>query len=451
MNLTQIPSSYDNTTYLNNEETTNENVSVLHDVNLDNSDASFYGLPIWLSISMILISTWIIVANGMVLLCLVSSRNVLKNNVNVQLLSLSFTDLLVGITTAPATLYPIVLRNTRYETCALMIYMYFCAQSATLCHSLLICVNRLMTIIFKRTNVTFKTIMVEVLAVWGFCLLFFVIHFLVFARFGETVKQCSTHYLFEGNADFIFALLTIPPLVPPQLCTNIIYVYLFMYIRKRLRAVGTVNVAQKNITSKNKLASSDVEEKKLLKLTTSEDAQATELVSVTPTGQATELVSVSTTGHDSSNSPVKTKIQSLKREPLAGTSADGESKCKVENNTDQKLQTPDDNTRINGTNKNGSNQTSNTRLSWVQQQRAMVTFGIMLMALNVSMTPVDFVAIIEIIVGPLSRGVRFVFVTMAMLNSAFNPLINVWRIKPFRVIMEEKATQIYESLRCRRA
>ena len=151
---------------------------------------------------------------------------------------LSFTDLVVGLTTTPATLFPIVFPNTRYETCALTMYMYFCAQAASLCHSLLICINRLLTIILKRptnANVTFKTIMMQILAVWGFCLLFYVIHFLSYARFGETVKQCSTIYLFGDNEFFVFGLMTIPPLVPPQLCTNIIYVYLLMYVRKRLR------------------------------------------------------------------------------------------------------------------------------------------------------------------------------------------------------------------------
>ena len=133
MNLTQIPNSNKNTTYLENVENIYENVTILDDVNINNSDASFYSLPVWLSIAMISVATWIIVTNGTVLLCLVSSRNALKNNVNVQLLSLSFTDLVVGLTTTPATLFPIVFPNTRYETCALIMYMYFCAQAASLC------------------------------------------------------------------------------------------------------------------------------------------------------------------------------------------------------------------------------------------------------------------------------------------------------------------------------
>ena len=91
MNLTQIPNSNKNTTYLENVENIYENVTILDDVNINNSDASFYSLPVWLSIAMISVATWIIVTNGTVLLCLVSSRNALKNNVNVQLLSITKT------------------------------------------------------------------------------------------------------------------------------------------------------------------------------------------------------------------------------------------------------------------------------------------------------------------------------------------------------------------------
>ena len=435
MNLTQIPSSNEYTTYLENIENTIEKNTFSDAVNINNSDASFFSLPAWLFFAMISISTWIIVANSTVLLCLVSSRNAMKNNVYVQLLSLSFTDLLVGITTIPGILFPILFQNTRYETCALMIYMYFCAQSATLCHSLLICANRLLAIMTKRimnANAKITSIWMQVLAVWGFCLLFYVIHFLSFARFGERVEHCSTIYLFGDNEFVAFGLMTIPSLVPPQLCTNIIYVYLFMHIRKRLRTVGTVNVAQTNMIGKDKLASYDVEENMLLKLKTLEHTQAN------------ELVSINMTGHGSSNSSVKTNVQSKTQEPVAGPSTDGESKCKGENYADRNLQTPAVNTRPSSKNDIGS------QSGWKQQKRAMVTFGILLMSMNIFMTPLDFIGIIQMITGPLSRGVRFLFVTMAMLNSAFNPLINIWRIRPFRVIMREKATTIYESLRCRR-
>ena len=193
------------------------------------------------------------------------------------------------------------------------------------------------------------------------------------------------------------------------------------------------------MAGKGKLAGYDVEANKLLKSKTLGDAQTT------------ELVSVNTTRYDSNSSFAKTNVQSITLETVAGTSADGEAKCKGENYTDRNLQTPTDNTRALGRNKTGGNRMNNSRLGWEKQKRSMVTFGILLMSLNVFMTPLNFIVIIQMITGPLSRGVRFLFITMAMLNSAFNPLINIWRIRPFRVIMREKATKIRESLRCRRA
>ena len=437
------PTSYENTTYLDNEEIINENVSILNDVNSNISNAKFFSFPLWLFIIMISISTWIIVANSFVLICLVTSRNALKNNVNVQLLSLSLTDLLVGITAIPGIVFPTVFQNTKYETCAFMIYMYFFAQSATLCHTLLICVNRLRSI-KRKVNIndsTFIKHVMQILAVWGLCLLFYVIHFLSFARFGETVKHCSTIYLFEGNEPVAFALLTIPPLVPPQLCTNIIYVYLFIYVRKRLRSVGVINVAPKHATNGDELACCRAQENHLSKSNTLGDAHTS------------KLVSMDTTGRESSSSTTKTMVQSAMHEPKAGPSTACESKRIKDNYTDRNCQAPAANTCARGTfrKKVGSSQTSNGSVGWKKQNRVMVTFGILLMSLNVFMTPLDFMVIIQMITGPLPRGARFLFVTMAMLNSACNPIINIGRIKPFRLVIKKTVIQIYEFLNCRRA
>ena len=441
--MDKVPTSCEKTTYLDNEEIINENASTLDDVNNNISNTNFFSLPLWLFIIMLSISTWIIVANSFVLLCLINSRNALKNSVNVQLLSLSLTDLLVGITAIPGTLFPIVFQNTKYETCAFIMYMYFFAQSATLCHTLLICVNRLRSI-KRKANVndsSFIKHLLQILAVWGFCLLFYVIHFLSFARFGETVKHCSTIYLFEGNEFVAFALLTIPPLVPPQLCTNIIYVYLFIYVRKRLRSVGVINVAPKHATNDDELACCRAQENHLSKSNTLGGAHTI------------NLVSLDTTVRGSSSSTIKTMVPSVMHEPKAGPSTACESKRIKDNYTNRKFQAPAANTRENktcGENKQGGNQTCNSRVGWKTQNRVMVTFGILLMSLNVFMTPLDFIVVIQMINGRLSRGVRFLFVTMALLNSAFNPIINIGRVRPFRLIIRKIVIKIYECLNCRR-
>ena len=748
MNITEIQSSYENATYSDNVENTFENVTILDDANINNLDASFFSLPVWLFITMISISTWIIVANSTVLFCLVTSRNALKNNVNVQLLSLSLTDLLVGITTIPGIFFPILFQNTKYETCALMMYLYIFSQSATICHTLLIGVNRLLAI-KRKTNVedSFTTIVLQILAVWGCCFLFSGIHLLSFARFGETVERCSSVYLFGDNELVAHGSLTIPLLIPPQLCTNIIYAYLIIFIRRRSRMVGVLKAAPKQTTNVSALAASSLtQESQFSKSKTLGDTQATQLPSVDTTGHASSSSAaktmvqtithepqaipstaseskckednaktmvqtithepeaipstaseskckednaktmvqtithepeaipstaseskckednaktmvqsithepqaipstaseskckednaktmvqtithepeaipstaseskckednaktmvqsithepqaipstaseskckednaktmvqtithepeaipstaseskckednaktmvqtithepeaipstaseskckednaktmvqtithepqaipstaseskckednaktmvqsithepeaipstaseskckednaktmVQTITHEPEAGPstaseskckednAKTMVQSITHEPEAGPSKASESKGKGDNHMVRNARTPTVNTYTTGGNKAGNNQTKNSRTGWEKQKRAMVTFGILLMSLNIFMTPYDFITIIQWMTGPLSRGVRFLFITMAMLNSAFNPLINIWRIRPFRLIMKEKLTKIYESLSCRR-
>ena len=97
---------------------------------------------IFLNNIVILISIWTVLVNGLVFVCLVSSRNILKHNVNVQLLSLSLTDMLVGITMISPVLAAIPNLFSRSEPCSFLLYMYFVAQAATIYHTFLICVHR---------------------------------------------------------------------------------------------------------------------------------------------------------------------------------------------------------------------------------------------------------------------------------------------------------------------
>ena len=444
MDTTRLPSSYENTTYLDYVESTYKNVINVDSVKNHESDtvhgindAIFNSAPVWLIILIISICTWIIVANGLVFFCLVSNRNALKNNVNLQLLSLCITDMLVGIFTIPAALMPMIILNSKYETCAFLVYMFFLTQSATLGHTLLICVNRFLTIkrktnVNENNNATLKTIFIQILAVWVGCLMFFGVHFLAFARFGVTVKRCSSVYLFRDNFAVASALLTAPLLVPSHLCINIIYVYLLIYIRRRLRSVNIVQVMPSRPNDDVMLKSYRVYKTHSSNMKTLGDVRTSH-----------PSVFEGTKGLESSMGYTQTKIRPFNE---AGTSSSCESKRYGNNTMDRDVQETAFNTRTLGGDGTERSRTNN-RVGLEKQKRVLVTFGILLISLNVFMTPLDFLAIIEMFNnGPLSRGVRFVFAMMAMLNSALNPVINIWRIKPFRLIIREKVMKIYEFL-----
>ena len=468
MTITHVTSLYANATSLS--------ILDLHDTNITGDfdpNVELLSTPVWLVILMAAISTWTLVANGLIFVCLITSRSAMKNNVNVQLLSLSFSDMLVGINTMPVLMLLAESQLSTYESCAAVIYMYLVSQAATLGHALLICINRLVTItktsgVNQSKNESLKTIFVQIVAIWAGCLMYFGIHFLAFARFGDTLNRCSTYHLFR-NKFYAEALLSSPLFVPALLCTNVIYGYLLIHIRRRLRVVGIVHVKPK--------ASPDIVKFKTClepnKPSNTADRQTSNLLT-------TSLESEQPKGPEGSVDHAQTKVIFIIDEQEPGTS----NSCKADCNANDGKETKKEfapgtelkgeactnqcsTTRVTEPNTHdivpikmansktsrpivepGNPRKTNGRLGLERQRRVLVTFGILLVSLNIFMTPLSFLPIIEMILNrPMPRSVRFVFMMLAMLNSALNPVINMWRIKPFWAIMKGRALKIYEALR----
>ena len=262
------------------------------------------------------------------------------------------------------------------------------------------------------------------------------VHFLAFAQFGETVNRCSVFHLFEEKYLVAVVLLSVPLPIPTQLCTNIIYVYLFIHIRRKLRVVDIVQLQPNHSQDRVRLKSCRMQETTASSLNTQGDTH-------TSHGLMIQSESEVTKGQDISAGYAQSKGRSL-YEQEAGTSTAYKSKCNRNPGPDGDAQTIASNT----ISKHGDgSRTNNNRKGLERQRRVLITFGILLSALNLFMTPLFFLGIIETIRNrPLSRIVRFAFVAMAMLNSALNPVINIWRMKPFRLIMKAKAKKIYEWL-----
>ena len=89
----------------------------------------------------------------------------------------------------------------------------------------------------------------------------------------------------------------------------------------------------------------------------------------------------------------------------------------------------------------GKNLSSHESLSG--QKRVLLTIGILLVCLNVFMTPLNLLTLFEFLhTGYLSRRVKFIFMNMAILNSALNPVINVFRIKSFKEALRQNALKL---------
>ena len=400
---TQIPRAFKNTTNLDFLDNNVSNISR----DITNSLENLENAPVWLIIVNVLICTWIIIANAVVFLCLVTSRKAIKININIQLLSLSLTDMLVGTCTIPATLTPITNIFSKYETCACLIYMYFVSQCATLYHTLLICIHRLVTI--KRTsnmndsnNANLKIILVQIMAIWFGSLVFMSIPFLVFARFGETVVSCSFYTLLEDNFLVGLGIINITLLWPAHICINIIYVYLFVYLRKRLRTINTAQITSKYPPKENSQRSNRVHDNALPPLETPLDIQ-------TKPPSKVQSVSSICGGPGCSTDHAQTKCRYINVKEVGNTTTN-ESPSNREKESDAKVPDTALIARARGQEGTKLRCTYDNRLGLQKQRRVLVTIGILLISLNVFMTPLDFVFLIEIFnFGQLTRGVRFVF------------------------------------------
>ena len=433
MNITNMPCSYENVTSLDIMECNESNIDLVHDV----TDTSVHGSVLLLTI-LTSISLWTVLANGLVFVCLVSSRNVLKNNVNVQLLSLSLTDMLVGISMISPVMASIPNLFSESEPCSVILYLYFVAQAATLYHTFLICVHRL-RIIRRKSNanhsneIFLKAFLLQICAIWIGCLLYCSIHLLAFVPFGTTVSKCALTDLFGDKHHIALRLLIIPLLAPPYICTNTIYVYLLIFTKRKLRTVDVLHVKPKQSSDKIKL----------------EHRKDNNTVVVEINSECSRNVRIQSAPQDSeepgsSKGNTHTKC-SATNDQKPSTSLAYKTQTTGIDDPDRIVQeTTMDKLSKHGVETNPAiTNNKNTHPGLELQRRALVTFGILLASLNVFMTPLVSVSIIELLWhGKLSRNAYITFTLMAMLNSALNPVINIWRIKPFRSVLVEKARRL---------
>ena len=81
------------------------------------------------------------------------------------------------------------------------------------------------------------------------------------------------------------------------------------------------------------------------------------------------------------------------------------------------------------------------------QRDVIITIGLLLIILNVFMTPLTFLAIVDSLgTQLLSRQVKFIIMILALMNSALNPFVYIARIKPFRHAVVDLWTKIWANV-----
>ena len=418
-------------------------------------DTELIDISPWLVATGILICAWVILANSVVFLCLVTSPKTKKMSVFIQLLSLSFTDMNVGLCMIPMFLTQSTTLFFNVRACAIIIYVYFVSQGATLYHTLLVCIHRLITM-KQKSNAkqdNFNATLVQISLIWIGCLIFFGIPFPVLIKPSGDVQACSLPVIFGQN--YIFATsLWGALLILPLSCVNILYVYLLASLRARLKAV---HVRTARVTRTHSLELSNIGKRK--NKFEFDHNGLTPVVNKVETKLKTHAV-------------VKS-VGILGQEP--GTSKGlSEQKCRTIHVKQANTHVMNEAHSAQGTEQNMIRQderifkrysikktdfcrqginvmgTNNNRLGLKTLRRVLVTVGIILTSLDVCMAPLVFFAFFENInVGYVNRSIKLLCLVMATMNSALNPVINVSMIKPFRQILFEKAKKLFRSLDCR--
>ena len=200
--------------------------------------------PSVLTIILMAISAWIVLANTLILVCLVVSRKALKNFVNLQIMSFSVTDTLVGLAAIPTALtFKLAFSLTDVGPCALVLCSYSVAQAASLYHAFVICIHRLITI--KRCTGRsesnprhmYKTLLIQVSIPWIENLLAVSLSFALFAKFGKKLPVCSLNTLFEENYIYVMTFLCIN-LLTPQIGMNVVYIYMLVFLLRQWKRVS---------------------------------------------------------------------------------------------------------------------------------------------------------------------------------------------------------------------
>ena len=182
---------------------------------------------------------WIVVINSLTCLCLFFNRKSLKHFSTLQLLSLSITDIIVGLTAIPGTLtYYITSAFLLAEICAGIWYGYMVAQVASLFHVFAICLHRFITIKYHRYNShkngegMLKRILYHILMDWISAIILVAIPVFRYAKFGHSLEECSMNTVFGDDYLRAFAILAVF-CITPQLGVNIMYICLFRFLSKR--------------------------------------------------------------------------------------------------------------------------------------------------------------------------------------------------------------------------
>ena len=444
---------------------------------------------------MLLFALFITVVNGCILICLLMSKHALKNFINVQILSLSITDMAVGILAIPVTLTLKIMSAFPYtEICAGIFYLYTVAQSANLFHALGICVHRLLAIKRQTRNKNngyskhkFKWLLCEILLIWIASAVILAIPFAVYGDFGERLlTTCSINAIFGENYKKGVSFMS-GTFFMSQISMTVIYIYMFRFLlttwhrpnvnsdhsqrRKDIKESESISFKKDTSTTTNATTS---DSRRGLSATTSSystlDDKSTQVnLLVAPSTALPPITNIDKNKTDqmydarsnkrgldlslniSSGSnlnevdPVTTERRNSHSSNVADQHSDIITKPELILNEGERGEDTISFLHTSSTQQPLSD--ANAR-RFKRQRDVLVTIGIILLVTNIALTPFNVLLFFEIVSDvSVDRKIRFGAVCLSLMNSALNPFIYACRIQPFKEAFKDNVDRFVSHFR----
>ena len=414
--------------------------------------------PVFLIVLMILFASWVTLVNALVLVCVSTNMNTLENFISIQILGFSVTDMFVGLSAFPLILtFQLTTAFPYFETCAVILGGYATFQTANLFHSFGICIQRVLTI--KRRTLTRDThirharttLFLQMLCVCMLSAIVVAVPFLSFGKFGKKTNECSFIAMFEDKHIIATGIFNVIFLIP-QVGMTVSYIYMMWYLLKKWRRINIRRVQSEipiNLVGPSTSHSTTTTTKSSEKTSTNQGISSSNKVPTNYNQVAKDtIISIQ---HDD---PKGTKH--------GGTNTDQNSQMGLTDDITQadnescsrrvKLATEAENIRFTSS-EQFTVLVSNTagEVHYKRQKDVLITIGLILLVVNIFMTPLNIIVLIDLIdFNLLGRNIKFGLFTFSFMNSALNPFIYSLRIKPFKNAIRGKLVRFVSLVfRCR--
>ena len=180
----------------------------------------------------------IFLENGFVALCLYTERNTFsKKEFCLQLISLTINDLFVSLSLFLWSFINDENFDKSLIGCALLMTFVLVSQMALLFNVLSICIYRLMFLVCTdrfRFGWKPKTTVIQVAAIYTFCLMYIIIPLVIWGKRDIHIEECSAESLFETGKQPVFIFIG-TGLFLPLVVLNVLYGFTFHLLRRHLR------------------------------------------------------------------------------------------------------------------------------------------------------------------------------------------------------------------------